>query len=566
MLRSRACLRSMCCPAQCLLVRSCLVHCMPGFCSNKPSMQLNKQVAAGAGCAGAVVCADDEECAGKATREAHAATAAHFIWTQVPFPPSGQAWPSHSGSCVTASMSNQSCPGPAWSDCRAKRPALVCCVSSQCVRAVPWASRAHPRTLRVFACAWTHVARQLDACRPHSGACAHGGMAAMFRPRHEPALLAAQLRDVAQAVDSRGTFRRATAAAALATANAALDGSARSGPAGTGGAGEGVSRAGTAAAAEVATCADRAGMDGNGFAAPVPSSAASSISGAAELALPGGAHAMLAAGSAAQPSVASGGDACASARVVGGVAAAPELAMGAEPAGGATQAPQASGRAQQPPNVMLSGGEARAPVGNAPGSEDEGELLPERADGRPLPGSGPGGQAPGMVGGQPPPGAGTTTAEPPSGDAAMSLASRIEGAAAAPAQPPGRPPLPASEEEAAVRIAAALKATDARLGRLHAALPPNALLLVLGCQGDTLEVRRLQVSPGQLCNYLAECRQCDVLALGCLDDRGAPGRAQGPLVILHVCTACFLRSLPFTRCTGKKLWCQCPAPSPSAST
>ena len=326
-----------------------------------------------------------------------------------------------------------------------------------------------------------------------------------FRPRHEPALLSAQLRDVAQAVDSRGTFRRATAAAALAAANAALDGSARAGPAGTGGAGERESRAGTGAAAELATCAGRAGVDGNGFAAPVPSRAASSISAAAEQASPEDAHAMLAVGSAARPSVASAGGACAGASVVGGVAAAPELAagVGAEPAGGATHALEASGRAQQPPDVILSGGEARALAGDGPGSEDEGELLPERADTRLLPGSGPGGQAPGVEGGQPPPGAATPTAEPPTGDAATSPASRVGGTAAGPVQPPGRLPLPASEEEAAVRIAAALKATDARLGRLHAALPPNALLLVLGCQGDTLEVRRLQVSPAELCSYLA---------------------------------------------------------------
>lgn len=37
-----------------------------------------------AGCAGAVVCADDEECADRAAREARAASPANFIWTQVP--------------------------------------------------------------------------------------------------------------------------------------------------------------------------------------------------------------------------------------------------------------------------------------------------------------------------------------------------------------------------------------------------------------------------------------------------------------------------------------------------
>ncbi|KAK9846542.1 hypothetical protein WJX81_006260 [Elliptochloris bilobata] len=49
-----------------------------------------------------------------------------------------------------------------------------------------------------------------------------------------------------------------------------------------------------------------------------------------------------------------------------------------------------------------------------------------------------------------------------------------------------------SEDEAYERIREALRATDMRLARLHDALQPNALLLVLGCQGDTFEVRRLQ--------------------------------------------------------------------------
>ena len=38
-----------------------------------------------AGCAGAVVCADDEECADRTAREARAASPANFIWTQVHF-------------------------------------------------------------------------------------------------------------------------------------------------------------------------------------------------------------------------------------------------------------------------------------------------------------------------------------------------------------------------------------------------------------------------------------------------------------------------------------------------
>ena len=36
-----------------------------------------------AGSAGAVPCADDEECAAKAAREARSPAPAHFLWTQV---------------------------------------------------------------------------------------------------------------------------------------------------------------------------------------------------------------------------------------------------------------------------------------------------------------------------------------------------------------------------------------------------------------------------------------------------------------------------------------------------
>ena len=38
-----------------------------------------------------------------------------------------------------------------------------------------------------------------------------------------------------------------------------------------------------------------------------------------------------------------------------------------------------------------------------------------------------------------------------------------------------------------------LKQLDERLGRIHDALPANAMLIVAAGQGDTAEVRRLQV-------------------------------------------------------------------------
>jgi len=52
---------------------------------------------------------------------------------------------------------------------------------------LPWCAICRePATLTpgpaCLACAWAHAADQPDACRPHSGACAHGGMAARSGP------------------------------------------------------------------------------------------------------------------------------------------------------------------------------------------------------------------------------------------------------------------------------------------------------------------------------------------------------------------------------------------------
>lgn len=74
-----------------------------------------------------------------------------------------------------------------------------------------------------------------------------------------------------------------------------------------------------------------------------------------------------------------------------------------------------------------------------------------------------------------------------------------------PAQATGVPETAAASPEAVLvkerEVAAAdeaameqiLKQLDERLGRIYAALPPNAMLIVAAGQGDTAEVRRLQV-------------------------------------------------------------------------
>ena len=73
-------------------------------------------------------------------------------------------------------------------------------------------------------------------------------------------------------------------------------------------------------------------------------------------------------------------------------------------------------------------------------------------------------------------------------------------AANAGAPPPDLPPLhdgvhpspPLSEPELPEDALERLKQVDAHVGRVHAALPPNSLLVVATCLGDTPEVRRLR--------------------------------------------------------------------------
>ena len=57
---------------------------------------------------------------------------------------------------------------------------------------------------------------------------------------------------------------------------------------------------------------------------------------------------------------------------------------------------------------------------------------------------------------------------------------------------PGAPDTALSPAAADPELAAALSALDAHVDTLHAALPPNTLLIVATCQGDTHDTRRLQ--------------------------------------------------------------------------
>lgn len=320
----------------------------------------------------------------------------------------------------------------------------------------------------------------------------------------ERARVGAQLRGLAQAVDERGMFRRAAAAAALADAAAALDGSARSGPAaasstpaGAGAAQSGpapaldshmldgavtatsVTRAGAPAAEAVAsTSAQHGGAEGvkvaNGFAngaddARGPAAERSSAvawAGAVDGRLPG--------------SGVGEGEGLTSATL----ATAPSASSGDEGELPATQPDDAD------PGPLSGSGLA---VGPTTTSIDTPSCSPEDTP-PPAPPLGDGvGLSLASGGGE------TSLVGLGSGDGARQQcggkcfngSEDVNGSGTPGA--PVRRPLPESEAEAAERVKAALRAADARVGRLHAALPANALLLVLGCQGDTFEVRLLQV-------------------------------------------------------------------------
>ena len=261
---------------------------------------------------------------------------------------------------------------------------------------------------------------------------------------------AAQLREVLQAVDARGMFRRAADAAALAEREVVLGDRAR-------------------AAAPAACCGP----------------------GASEGAEPG------AAGSAAGAEIAA---ACSS----GAQAAArlPRPASAAEPAahaangGSRHSAAPANGRASRGAANAGGAGHAVGQLATGDDDSDDGEVSAPQSDEEGLVSAAADTEGVSLAlaeaGGSgrdesPPP-------PPPADSAGPSPASGggDQGPRADSGGPGARRPLPQSEDEAYARICEALAATDARLARLHAALQPNALLLVLGCQGDTFEVRRLQ--------------------------------------------------------------------------
>ena len=287
---------------------------------------------------------------------------------------------------------------------------------------------------------------------------------------------ALQLREIMHAVDARGIFRRGADAAAVAERAAALNGSAR-------------------APLPVASCGPRPGEG----AQPGAAGRTASAEGAAA---PGGGA------QAAAPAACSGGAPSAGAQPGAG---SPALASVAEPAAcaangvGQSRAAQPNGRAAGGAANGGDAGHAGCPlvadqdnsfegVMSAPQSDEEG-LVSAAA------GAGGAGVAPVEAGGcgrdrSPPPpppadGAGPTSASGGGGGdgGARDSAGTPQGGVRDPA---ARRTLPQSEDEAYARIREALAATDARLARLHAALQPNALLLLLGCQGDTFEVRRLQ--------------------------------------------------------------------------
>ena len=272
-----------------------------------------------------------------------------------------------------------------------------------------------------------------------------------------------QLREVMHAVDARGMFRRAADAAALAEREAVLRDRAR-------------------AAAPAACCGP----------------------GASEGVQPGAAGSAAGAGSAAACS--SGAQAAAPAACLGG---APSAAAGdSRPASAAEPAAHAANGGGRPPAApanrrAASGAANGGGVGHAHGrlaagddNSDDGEVSAPQSDEEGLTSAAadaggvslalPQASGSGRDESPPPP--------PPAESAGPSPASGggDQGPGADSGVPGARRPLPQSEDEAYARVCEALAATDARLARLHAALQPNALLLVMGCQGDTFEVRRLQ--------------------------------------------------------------------------
>ena len=276
---------------------------------------------------------------------------------------------------------------------------------------------------------------------------------------------AGQLREVMHAVDARGMFRRAADAAALAEREAVLRDRAR-------------------AAAPAACC-------GPGASEGIQPGAAGSAAGAQSAA------ARSSGAQAAAPAVCLGGTPGAAAQAAAGL---PRLASAAEPAahaaigGDRPLAAPANGLAAR--GAANGGGVGHAMGRLVPGDEnsDDGEVSAPQSDEEGLTSAAADaggvsaalGDASGRGRDEPPP--------PPADSAGPSPASGggDQGPRADSGNPGARRPLLQSEDEAYARICEALAATDARLARLHAALQPNALLLVLGCQGDTFEVRRLQ--------------------------------------------------------------------------
>lgn len=317
--------------------------------------------------------------------------------------------------------------------------------------------------------------------------------------------MGAQLRGLAQAVDERGMFRRAAAAAALADAAAALDGSARSGPAAASstpaGAGAAqsdpapaldshvlngavtatsVSRAGAPAAEAMAsTSAPRGGAEGvavaNGFANGAYDARGPAAERSSAVAWAGAVNGRL-------PGSGEGeGEGVASATL----ATAPSASSGDEGELPATQPDDAD------PGPLSGSGLAIGPTTSSIDTpscsrEDTPPPAPPLGDGVGLsPASGGGDKS--LVG----LGSGDGARQQGGGVKCLNGSEIVNGSAMPGA--PVRRQLPESEAEAAEQVKAALRAADARMGRLHAALPANALLLVLGCQGDTFEVRQLQV-------------------------------------------------------------------------
>ena len=316
--------------------------------------------------------------------------------------------------------------------------------------------------------------------------------------------MGAQLRGLAQAVDERGMFRRAAAAAALADAAAALDGSARSGPAAASSTPAGAG----AAQSDPAPALDSHTLDGAVTATNVTRAGAPAAEAAASTsAQHGGAEGPAVAngfangaddarGPAAERSSAVAWAGATSGRLPGSgegegegltsatLATAPSASSGDEGELPATQPDDAD------PGPLSGSGLAVGPTTSCIDTpscsrEDTSPPAPPVGDGVGLsPASGGGNKF--LVG------LGSGDGARQQGDGKCLNRSEVISGSATPGAPLRRQ-LPESEAEAAEQVEAALRAADARMGRLHAALPANALLLVLGCQGDTFEVRQLQV-------------------------------------------------------------------------